>query len=263
MGHATTPAADGNATRPAIPAATLILFRETRSGPAEHLMIERTAGMAFAAGALVFPGGRIDADDHDVARRDDLCSGGPTDLADRAARVAAIRETVEETGIAVGFHVTDLGAWQPALKAGTLFGTLLERDRVTLDLDALVPFARWCPNLGEHRRFDTRFFIARAPADIVISTDVDEVQSHRWITARGALDAAAAGAAHIIFPTLRNLERLAAWARYDATVAHARATPPRIISPEIRDEDDDRWLCIPTDAGYPVTRARLADVMAP
>ena len=46
-----------------IPAATLVLMRPAPSGPPELLMIERTGNMAFAAGALVFPGGRIDADD--------------------------------------------------------------------------------------------------------------------------------------------------------------------------------------------------------
>ena len=74
----------------AIPAATLVLMRARLSGPPELLMTERTGNMAFAAGALVFPGGRIDADDHRAAET----------LGIKAAKVAAIRETVEETGIA-------------------------------------------------------------------------------------------------------------------------------------------------------------------
>src|SRR5918994_7011198 len=76
-----------------IPAATLILMRERAHGPPELLMTERTGQMAFAAGALVFPGGRIDAEDREAAARF-------ADVPDAAARIAAIRETFEETGIA-------------------------------------------------------------------------------------------------------------------------------------------------------------------
>ena len=80
-------------TDEAIPAATLIVVRDRASGPPELLMVERAGGMAFAAGALVFPGGRIDGSDHDYAR---MLGAGDE------AMVAAIRETIEETAIPVG-----------------------------------------------------------------------------------------------------------------------------------------------------------------
>ena len=73
----------------AIPAATLIVVRDRPAGAPELLMVERSEGMAFAAGALVFPGGRIDAADTSLAPGD-------------AAAVAAIRETIEETAVPVG-----------------------------------------------------------------------------------------------------------------------------------------------------------------
>ena len=63
-----------------------------RRRPPEMLMVERAEGMAFAAGALVFPGGRIDEADRALG-----ASAG-----DRCAAVAAIRETVEETAVPVG-----------------------------------------------------------------------------------------------------------------------------------------------------------------
>src|SRR4051812_40121243 len=78
----------------AIPAATLILVRNRADGPAELLMVERAEGMAFAAGALVFPGGRIDEADGKLA----------TELGIEPAAVAAIRETVEETAIPAGLE---------------------------------------------------------------------------------------------------------------------------------------------------------------
>src|SRR3712207_4253396 len=80
-----------------IPAATLILMRPPPAGAPHLLMMERTKSMAFAAGALVFPGGRIDPDDEALAERlGDASEQG-------AARIAAIRETIEETGIAPAF----------------------------------------------------------------------------------------------------------------------------------------------------------------
>src|SRR5687768_2756632 len=80
-----------------IPAATLVVVRESAAGrPPELLMVERAAGMAFAGGALVFPGGRIDEADRRAAARFGLSDG--------AARIAAIRETIEETAVAVGIE---------------------------------------------------------------------------------------------------------------------------------------------------------------
>src|SRR3546814_17537721 len=83
----------------AIPAATLVIMRPAPGGgPDEILMVKRSAAMVFAAGAVVFPGGRIDPDDHVVAAR----HGFAEDDIDGAARLAALLETLEATGLAVG-----------------------------------------------------------------------------------------------------------------------------------------------------------------
>jgi len=83
---------------PAIPAATLVIFHDRAGAPPELLMVERAKAMAFAAGALVFPGGRIDPGDHALA----AILAPDKDGDDVAARIAAIRETIEEAGVAVG-----------------------------------------------------------------------------------------------------------------------------------------------------------------
>jgi 8-oxo-dGTP pyrophosphatase MutT (NUDIX family) len=93
---------------PPIPAATLILMRQPDAGPPELLMMERSGHMAFAAGALVFPGGRIE--EQDAAAAQALAEG--SDAA--SAKIAAIRETLEETGIAAGLDPAadpDQTAW--------------------------------------------------------------------------------------------------------------------------------------------------------
>src|ERR1044072_6417433 len=116
-----------------IPAATLVLMRARANGPPELLMTERTGRMAFAAGALVFPGGRIDADDHRTA--------AAFALADAAARIAAIRETIEETGLAPGLVPAPAPALAETLREGIMaerpFAELLAGHGLTLALEAL------------------------------------------------------------------------------------------------------------------------------
>ncbi|MDQ3482843.1 MAG: NUDIX domain-containing protein, partial [Pseudomonadota bacterium] len=141
---------------PAIPAATLVTVCERADGPPELLLVERSQGMAFAGGALVFPGGRIDDGDRVLGGADEA-----------AARVAAIRETLEETAIPVGIRPLQSKSesleLQSALLAGEDFGELLRLRGLQLDLAALTPFARWVPKFHATRRFDTLFFLARAP----------------------------------------------------------------------------------------------------
>src|SRR5687768_8925314 len=124
-----------------IPAATLVLMRERASGPPDLLVTERTGQMAFAAGALGFPGRRSDA-------------GGPRTaepLGPDAARAAAIRETIEETGLAPGLRPAPDAATAEALRRGIVeeepFASLLAAHGLAIDGEALTPFARWCPNL--------------------------------------------------------------------------------------------------------------------
>lgn len=244
---------------PAIPAATLVLFRE-RGGTPELLMVERAKAMAFAGGALVFPGGRIDPGDHELARRFD------GDADDLAARIAAIRETIEEVGMPVGLTEMPapdgLAALRAALHAGEALGTALDATGMALDPATLVPFARWRPNHAHMRIFDTRFYLAsvseEAPAPVV-----DDTENTRafWMSAQGVLDEADAGRARIIFPTRRNLERLAQFDSFAAAAAHAAEITVRTVTPWTEERDGGAHLCIPDDLGYPVTSERLESAM--
>ena len=238
----------------AIPAATVIVMRETADGPPELLMVERARAMSFAGGALVFPGGRVDAADHALAA---TLSGDPDDL---AARIAAVRETLEEAGVAVGVEVAAAAApdLQRRLYAGEPLAALLDEVGGALDLDALNPFARWLPAGVHHKVFDTRFYLARAPHDAEPVVDGNENVRVFWASARAVLDAADRGEATIIFPTRRNLERLALFASFADAVADARAHPVRTVTPWIEQRADGEHLCIPDDLGYPVTSEPLA-----
>jgi 8-oxo-dGTP pyrophosphatase MutT (NUDIX family) len=242
-------------TSEAIPAATLIAVRERQGGSPELLMpellmVERAEGMAFAGGALVFPGGRIDEEDSSLAGQG------------FAGRVAAIRECIEETAVPValspvpGRHLAlEL---QRALLDDEPFAGLLERHGLELDVDALVPFARWVPKFHATRRFDTLFFIARAPGPHWQPSIVEgECSAAFWITAREALERDGRGEARLIFPTRRNLERIALHDSFDALAADAIAHSIEPISPWVEERDGENFVTIPEGIGYPVTREKL------
>lgn len=236
----------------AIPAATLILMRPAAAGgPPEILMLERSETMAFAAGALVFPGGRIDPDDRATAARF-------PEFADAAARIAAVRETIEETGVAPALRpAPDAAALREAIAAGEPFAESLDRMGLTLELDALTPFARWCPNFREARRFDTLFYLTEAPPGAAAhSADSTETVHTFWTTAADVLDDIEAGRAKAIFPTRRNLERLAGFASLAEARADARLHPIEKITPWVEERGGTRFVCIPEGIGYPVTAER-------
>ncbi len=235
-----------------IPAATLVLMRDAAAGPPEILVMERTGHMAFAAGALVFPGGRIDADDQNTAEA----------FASDAARVAAIRETIEETGLAPGLVPPPNAAIVAVLREGLgdeePFASLLGAHGLAIDAAALTPFARWCPNFRETRRFDTAFFLAEMPPGAPAPTiSAHEAVRAFWASAADILAEIESGGAHAIFPTRRNLERLARF----STIAEARADAERhdvtTITPWVETRDGAAFVCIPEGIGYPVTAEPL------
>lgn len=247
------PADDASQLAEPIPAATLILMRPAAAGPPEILMIERVPTMAFAAGALVFPGGRIDPADHDLAA---AIAAAPEDA---AARIAAIRETIEETGVAPALPASaDAAALRAGLAAGESLAALLAKEGLALDLAALIPFARWCPNFRETRRFDTMFYLAEAPAGAEASADATEAARIWWASAAAVLAAVDAGRDHVIFPTRRNLERLARFALFAEARADAAAHPVTRITPWVEERGGERFVCIPEGIGYPITAEPLA-----
>lgn len=236
----------------AIPAATLILVRDRDGAPPDLLMVERAEGMAFAAGALVFPGGRIDDADRTLGAR----------IGASAEAVAAIRETIEETAVPAAIEplpdTMTARALQESLVADAPFGELLDQSGLSIDPDSLIPFARWLPKFHAVRRFDTLFFIARAPAgDWPPRVIEGECAGAFWISASEVLRREAAGEARLIFPTRRTLERLALHPDFDAIAADARAHQIAPITPWVEERDGERFITISAGLGFPVTEEKL------
>jgi 8-oxo-dGTP pyrophosphatase MutT (NUDIX family) len=246
-----------------IPAATIIIFRHCPNGGAPQvLMTVRSAGMAFAGGMAVFPGGRVDPADYELARA--VPSGLPEDEA--AHQIAAIRETLEETGLALGL-TGDITAQTAAAARAMLeregaLAPVLDAFGWQLDFAQIVPFARWFPkNEAIPRVYDTRFYLANLGTGAV-EVSIDHAENSRlfWVSAQGALDMADAGEIKLIFPTRRNLERLALFASFAEARAQAEAIPVRTIVPQIDTSTGQPMLRIMEDAGYPITAELLETV---
>ncbi|MBU6268675.1 MAG: NUDIX domain-containing protein [Sphingomonadales bacterium] len=247
-----------------IPAATLVIYRHAADGGApELLMVQRAKEMRFAGGMAVFPGGRIDPADRELA------AIVATDLADDpdpeqgAARIAAVRETLEETGLLLGIAqpvtADDARAARILLAQEGALAPVLAHFGWTLALDRIEPFARWCPR--REGAFDTRFFLADlGSGQVELAVDATENTRLFWASAANALAMADSGEIGVIFPTRRNLERLAHCGSFADTVAHAREFPVRLVYSFLAEIDGDQHLCIPEGHGYPVTHESMKTV---
>jgi 8-oxo-dGTP pyrophosphatase MutT (NUDIX family) len=250
-----------------IPSGTIMLLRHDPEGM-EVFMVVRHHQIDFASGALVFPGGKADPQDFD----DNLLpwlQGQEEDQDLRAIQVSAIREAFEECGVLLAREkgsdqlvsaerVAKLDQYREPLNNGELkLLDFLEQEQLVLACDTLVHFAHWITPEGMPKRFDTHFYLALAPDDQIALHDGYESVDSVWIRPQDALDEAKAGTKTIIFPTLRNIERLATTQTPETSIAAAQATPVIPILPWMEKRDDGMYVCIPTDAGYAVCEEKV------
>ena len=248
---------DKGAGAPVVPAATILLVRDEPTF--EVLMVKRHHQIDFAAGALVFPGGKTHASDHEPGWARRVLGWDTAPAGERALRIAAIREAYEETGILLGRHPDGAhfrgderaGARRPSVVAAADdFLKLCEELDLALDLQALTVFARWITPAMMPKRFDTWFFLAVAPPDQLALCDGWETVDAEWIEPGQALALAAAGQRTVIFPTRMNLTLLAEAANSKDAIRRSNARPLVTVEPRMVDRPDGRFLVIPGDAGY-------------
>lgn len=242
------------------PAATVLLLRDCAAG-LEVFMVRRHHLMGFAGDALVFPGGRIDPADADLAAAATLCPALPgVDAVAMSSRVGALRETFEESGVLLARDQKGLidGARVAALEkdrqdiavSAARFAELLRRESLVLAVDLLVPFAHWVTPPIYAKRYDTVFFLAAAPAGQAAVHDGTESVDSCWITPQRALAAGDSVSMRLEFPTRRNLEKLGLSTSVDGALAAARRGPIVTVLPEILEGPAGRTARLPTDAGY-------------
>jgi recombination protein RecT len=205
-----------------LPAATVLLLRDTPEG-IEVLMTRRSAGASFAPGAYVFPGGRIEEADavaQAVARRRPTQS----DL-QLTQSVAAVRECFEELGVLLARH-PDGRAVDPAVVAAMDRSTtsaiaLVDQcaaHGLLLATDQVYTLAHWITDRDLPKRFDVPFLVARMPEGQTPAADEAEQFEPCWVRPADALARHQSGGFFMIFPTLRTLERLAAYATAEAVL---------------------------------------------
>lgn len=244
---------------PALPAATLLLVRDGPTG-LEVLMVSRHGKSGFAAGALVFPGGKVDADDASLAKD---CPAGEL----LPYRVAAIRETWEEAGILLARYQDSMTLLDAAAvhrlrqahlhPASTMRGIVGE-ERIALATDRLVRYAHWITPEAEPRRFDTQFFIAAAPMDQAAISDGYETLDCIWMRPDTALREADAGRALLMFPTRLTLLKLGRSNTAAEALARAERDPVVAVQPVMTVEGEERIIRIAADSGYEPTEMRFA-----
>jgi 8-oxo-dGTP pyrophosphatase MutT (NUDIX family) len=263
-------------TVPIKPAATVLLIRDRDGGGIEVFMLQRTFNAAFASGMFVFPGGKVDEVDASV-EIGDLCDG--LSDADASAQlgiasgglaywVACIRECFEEAGVLLAKYsgtgevirfdrddiIEEFNKERENIHDGSLaLLELIERENLRLTTDEIFYISHWITPMGERRRFDTRFFIARAPAAQYPLHDNGETIQSFWISPEEAIRRSHDKDLMLMPPTKANIEWLLPFHSTEEAMAAAKILgKPQTILPKLKVDSDGRVLGIamPGDPGY-------------
>ena len=225
-------------------------------------MVVRNRAVAFASGALVFPGGKVDQQDHDLIGSELTEGFDALEPFEASCRIAALRELYAEAGILLahradgsrisGEKLSLHDAERARIANGEQpFADFLRTHSLKLSSERVAPVARWITPEGSPRRFDTMFYLAPAPADQTAEHDGGESVHSLWVRPQQALDEGDAGKWFIIVPTQFTLE----WLAQFKTVAEAmeaaqnRPVPPIHGTVELRGGIE--MFCIPEEACYP------------
>jgi 8-oxo-dGTP pyrophosphatase MutT (NUDIX family) len=245
------------------PASTTLLLRDGAS-EIEVFMMVRHHQIEFNSGALVFPGGSVDKNDREIVADPSLYSGGEgLDEGALAFRIAAIRETFEESGILLA-RPKGSSALVDARRAGEIaaahrqdvcdgrcpFLKVLTDNGMLLALDELIPYAHWITPEGLPKRFDTWFFLAAAPPAQAGAHDGRESTDSIWVSPREALAGGDSGRFKLPFPTTRNLIRLGKQASVKAALDGSRGKEIVTVVPVMTKTATGRQLRIPREADY-------------
>jgi len=230
-------------------AATVMLVRP--AARFEVFMLRRSEASHFVPDAYVFPGGTLsesDLSERALARlhfdpqavqqqfRAQPAPGLPS-VPRASAReaegllFAALRELYEEAGVLFARDATGAAAPTIADESRSDFLKLLETRDLYADASALAFFSQWLTPAQFSKRYNTHFFLARARADAVAAADMHETHDGRWIAPADALARSAAGELHLVYPTIKHLERLAQFSDCDQLFEFALAKPVLAITP--------------------------------
>jgi 8-oxo-dGTP pyrophosphatase MutT (NUDIX family) len=256
---------------PAKPASTLMALRDSPEG-IEVLMVKRNRAASFMGGVWVFPGGRVDEEDDGAVLRSH--ARGRTEQETSAQLgidagglgfwISAVRELFEESGLLLATSLDgtpialegDVGERFAAHRAAInrrerSFEEVVVAEELVLDLAAIHHVDHWITPEAEQKRFDTHFFIARAPEGQTPLHDEGETVAAEWVTPADALRRHRAGEIRIVLPTIRNLRILEEAGSVDELVARSSELSARpMVMPRMIMEADGPTLLAPDDEGY-------------
>jgi 8-oxo-dGTP pyrophosphatase MutT (NUDIX family) len=234
-------------------AATVMLIRDESAG-LEVFLQHRVAGMPFAGGMTVFPGGGVDKRDADAS----VAWAGPPpsqwaewfgcdESLARALVCAAVRETFEESGVLLAG--TDAGivedtapysyAREALVSRELSLAAFLADEKLTLRSDLLRPWANWITPEPEPRRYDTRFFVATLPSGQDADGKTTEADSSGWQRPEEAIADAQQGRRMLLPPTWMTLSELSEFASAAEVLEAERSIVP-IMPTLVRDGDKVR-----------------------
>ena len=224
---------------PPLDAATVLMLREGSSG-LEVLLLKRHSDSKDLGGAFVFPGGKRDEAD-----------ASPSALASLDQALSDLQTQLGEPDITPEH-------------AGSLFAAALreaqEECGLQLSCADLRPWSRWItPRMPSmmSKRFDTRFFLARAPASQTAVQDNHETTQVLWTTPRQALVQYWAGEILLAPPQIMSLSHLSLFQTVDHALEDAAQRTPPVIQPEPFDIEGMRVICYPGDPGHSVRQRAL------
>lgn len=273
MPQITTRLLDFDSHRAPVPprdASTVLVLREGDAGISIFCVL-RHAKSGFLGGAIVFPGGKVDASDtallwetlaSDPHPRASLL--GIETVSARSLAVAACRETLEEAGILPVFGApltakeVELIRDDARLGRSSLADALAARGR-KLALDALIPWARWITPEAESRRFDARFFLLALPEGQIGRHDEHETTLSFWATPKDVLDRFIRGEIFLAPPTTRALELLDSVPTIQKALEIAEHQSLRPICPRFLPGDGGAppYLALPGDPSHEVRERRV------
>ena len=243
------------------PAATVIVARDA-GAEIEVLLAQRAPGLKFMANAHVFPGGALHAGDRAEAlsvwsqRAAHAWPGTDDPELDRALAWTAVRETWEEVGLLLTTQpeadLSRVRELRRALHSGAALGEVLEQLALPLDLSALVPLIRWITPQSEPVRFDTRFYVARAPASQTLEPDGTETTAAIWCAPKRAIAESDQKMMILSPPTRRTLLEIADVTSVTELLERAQQQPAATVEPIMRIEPSgERLIVFPGDRDHP------------
>jgi len=228
------------------------------------------------ANAYVYPGGKLDPADttEDILERvRDLTPPEASETLgvepERAVGLylAGIRETFEESGFLLARRPAESGFFDLKSDPSTArrfeeyreklhdnemaLATLAMREDLVFPLGELAYFAHWITPTFEPRRYDTRFFIVRAPRHQTPLHDARETTDSLWIAPTEAVRRSREENFFLAPPTLRTLETLADFDTIDAVFDHCDGRNPPAILPHFETRGEEMVLLLPGDPDFP------------